>query len=105
MPVKPELYPRQRRQFQIIARLAPAATLVAANEDLEVIARQIDREHRSEFREYEGWRLVAMTWDDVNVRTLRPAGLLLLGAVGFVLLMVCANLANLLLARMTTRGR
>lgn len=105
MPVTPDAYSRQRRQFQALARLAPGATLEQANLELESIARGVSREHGQEFREYEDWRLAAMTWQDVNVRTIRPAALLLLGATGFVLLMVCANLANVLLARFATRGR
>jgi putative ABC transport system permease protein len=105
MPVAPERFPRNRRQFQVLARLAPGATLEEANVELEAIARNIEAEYGAELEEYEGWSLVGRTWKDINVRQLRLAALILLGAVGFVLLLVCANVANLLLARSASRQR
>jgi len=105
MPVAPEAYPRPRRQFQILARLAPDSSLEHANRELEAIARAVEQDHRHAHEEYDGWRLQASTWRDINLQSIRPIALLLLGATLFVLLMVCANLANVLLARFTTRGR
>ena len=105
MPVGPEVIPRQGRQFQILARLAPGATLEEANVELEGIARRIEGEYGSQFPEYEGWRLEAWTWKSINVNQLRPAAMILLGAVAFILLLVCANVASLLLARSPARQR
>ena len=105
MPVGPERIPRQGRQFQILARLAPGASLRQANVELESIARRIEGAYVGEMPEYEGWRLEARTWKGINVSQLRPAALILLGAVAFVLLLVCANVANLLLARSPGRQR
>lgn len=105
MPVEPERFPRGRRQFQVLARVAPDAELRRVNVELESIARQVEAAHVGEFPEYEGWRLVARTWNDINVAMVRPAALILLGAVGFVLLLVCANVASLLLARSSARQR
>lgn len=97
--------PRNARQFEILARIAPGATLEQANAELATIARRTEQTHGAEFEEYAGWRLVAMTWNEINVRMLRPAAYLLMGSVGFVLLLVCANMASLTLARGTGRRR
>jgi putative ABC transport system permease protein len=105
MPAGPEEYPRNRRQFQVLARVAEGRTLPEVNAELEGISRRVEAAFGQEFPEYEGWRLVASTWTDINVHTLRLAVFILMGAVGLVLLLVCANLANLLLARALKRHK
>ncbi|HKG90903.1 MAG TPA: ABC transporter permease, partial [Gemmatimonadaceae bacterium] len=101
----PEQVPRDARQFQVLGRLRAGATLAQANAELATIARRVEQAHGAEFKEYAGWRLVGRTWTDINVSMLRPAALVLLGAVGFVLLLVCVNVASLLLARSAGRRR
>ncbi len=105
MSADPATMPRNRRQYNIIARLADGASLDQANAQLEALARRTQQEYGAEFEEYEDWRLVARTWTDVNVQTLKPAAVILLAAVGFVLLLVCTNVASLLLARSAGRQR
>src|SRR6185295_3844129 len=51
--------PRNIRQFTIIGRLAPGATLASANAELSSIASQVQQSHMAQFKEYEGWRLTA----------------------------------------------
>jgi putative ABC transport system permease protein len=103
MGVDPAVFPRQRRQFQVMGRVAEGYTLTEVNAELEGLARRTEQAWAADFEEYAGWRLEADTWTGANVRTLRPAAFILLGAVGFVLLLVCTNIASLLLARSATR--
>ncbi|MGH7720117.1 MAG: ADOP family duplicated permease [Gemmatimonadaceae bacterium] len=105
MGVDPSVFPRGRRQFQVLARLAPGATLESANAEMELLARRVEREHGAELPEYAGWRLVADTWTNINVSMLRTAGYIMLAAVAFVLVLVCVNVGSLLLARAAGRRR
>ncbi len=97
--------PRNVRQFSIIARLAPGATYEQANAELSAISAQVQQAEVARFKEYDGWRLIATPWAAALMQDVRPAAFILLGAVGFVLLIACANLANLMLARSSTRQR
>ena len=101
----PAVQPRNRRQFNVVARLAPGVTLEDANREMEEVARRVDREERERFAEYEGWRLTATPWAAAVFQDVRPAAFMLLAAAALVLLIACANLVNLFLARSTTRHR
>ena len=101
----PASMPRNIRQFSILARLAPGASLEQANAELAAVAARTDMTERARFPEYEGWRLVATPWAAALMQDVRPAAYMLLGAVALVLLIACANLTNLFLARSTTRHR
>ena len=103
--IDPAEYPRNRRQFTLIARLDQDATLEQANVELATIAAQTMAAHGDAFEEYQDWRLTATPWTEALMRDVRPAARLLLGAVGLVLLIACANLSNLMLARSSSRQR
>lgn len=105
MPVSPEVYPRNRRQFQVMARVAPGASLDEVNAELAGLARRVEETHLAEFDEYRGWSMQAMTWAEVSSQPFRTGVFVLMGAVTFVLLLVCSNTANLLLARAQGRRR
>lgn len=105
MPVPPDRYPRNRRQFQLMARIRPGSTLQDVNTELAGLARRTEQAHGAELEEYQGWAMHAMRWNEVASRPFRAGAFVLLGAVGFVLLLVCANTANLLLARGQARRR
>ena len=102
---RPEEFPRDARRMQMLARIKPAYSLAEVNAELATISGRIEQEYGAEFKEYATWRMRALPWTEVNVRLARPAALALLGAVSVVLLIVCANVGSLLLARSATRRR
>ena len=87
----------------MVARLKPAAGMPAVERDLDRITRLVIAMPES-FRD-GNWLLYAKSATEQVVGNIRPALLVLMGAVAFVLLIACANLANLLLARATARQR
>jgi putative ABC transport system permease protein len=99
------LPPRARGAYvlQVVGRLKPGVSLEAARADLGAVAAGLARE----FPQTNAGRGVALEplHDSMVGSDLRRTSLLFLGVVGFVLLICCANVANLLLARATVRRR
>ena len=101
------LNPEQRRNrggksFALIGRLKPGVSTADAQADLARIAADIAREAP---RSNAGWTVRVISLREQLVGPVRPALLALLTAVGFVLLIACANVANLLLVRAAARQR
>jgi putative ABC transport system permease protein len=105
LQASPSAWPRGARQFTILARIADGATLQQVNAELGALAARTTAAFGNEFKEYDGWRLTAAPWADALTRSLQPAAYLLLGAIAFVLLIVCVNLANLQLSQAMSRQR
>ena len=93
---------RASRHVRAVARLKPGVTIEQARADIATVARRLEQEHPKTNKDQSA-TVVSITEDTVGgfKRTLW----LVFGAVVFVLLVACANVANLLLARATVRGK
>jgi len=100
-PLSPETN-RWGNTMALIGRLKPGVTVAQAQGDMRAIASQLTREHANDRNTFEGF--VKPLADQVNGR-MRLALWVLAGAVGVVMLIVCANLSNLLLARTAARQK
>jgi len=86
--------------YKAVGRLKPGVSMAQARADMGAIAKRLDEQYsQSDY----GVNLVLLR--DQETRTVKPALLVLLGAVAFVLLIACANVANLLLAQAAIRER
>ena len=92
----------QDHELIILGRMRPGVTLPQAQAEMETILAALKKQHPT-FDQKIGVRVV--TFQSDLVRRQRSALLLLMGAVGFVLLIACANVANLTLARAAGRER
>ncbi len=96
---------RSHRMTDVFARLAPGATLEEARQEVNHALTLFKQDHPDDYPDNLGFEVQVTPWKDELVARARPTLFLLLGAAAFVLIIACANVANLTLARTLRRER
>jgi putative ABC transport system permease protein len=104
-----EIFPsetsRSAHNWNVIARLKEDVTLAQARADLSIIGRQIQQEHGKDLDPPDAVDIAVIPLHEFMVGKTKNVLLIVLAAVGFLLMVACANAANLLLAQATARQK
>ena len=93
---------RGNHNYMVVARLKTGVAIEQAKSELAAISTRLERQYPEDDK---GWGATAVPLREVLVGDIRPALLMLFGAVAFVLLIACANVANLVLAKTLARRK
>src|SRR5262249_60440179 len=96
---------RQHRMTDVYALVKAGVPLVQAQPEMTGIADRLHASYPKDYPAAAGYGLTLTPWRDVLVKNARPTLLVLMGAVALVLLVACANVGNLTLARLVRRER
>ena len=102
-------FPTPRRDLRInravSARLMPGLSIAAAQEHLDALVASLKKQYPEEYPAQAAWTVRLIPMSESLVGSVRQPLMLMFGAVGLILLISCVNVANLLLARASARGR
>jgi putative ABC transport system permease protein len=96
---------RNARMVQAFGRVREGASIAAARSDVAMVASNLQQAYPESYPRSAGFTATAVSLREELTRGFRPTLAMLLGAAGFLLLIVCASVANLMLARLLKRER